>query len=325
MTVRDLIALVAAAAIAWPIGARGQQPMPVIGYLSPGSPESDAFRLTAFRQGLNETGYVEGQSVAIEYRWAQGQNDRLPALAADLVRRQVTVIAAGGPPSVLAAKAVTSTIPIVFVLGIDPVQSGLVASLNRPGGNITGVALISAELAGKLLDLLHEFVPAAAVVALLVNPTNPVSDSVTRNLQDAARSLGLRLHVLRASTVSEIDAAFGTFIELRAGALVVAGDPLFTNQRNQIVALAARHALPAIYNARLYPAAGGLMSYGPDLADTFRQAGVYTGKILKGAKPADLPVEQVVKVELIINLTTAKTLGLTIPQALLGRADEVIE
>jgi putative ABC transport system substrate-binding protein len=323
---REFIMLLGGGAAAWPLAARAQQPMPVIGYLGPGSPETDkAVRVVPFQQGLNETGYIEGRNVAIEYRWAEGQYDRLPALAADLVRRQVTVIAAGGPPSVLAAKAATSTIPIVFVLGIDPVQSGLVASLNRPGGNITGVALISAELAGKLLDLLHELVPTAAVVALLVNPTNPVSDSVTRNLQDAARSLGRQAHVLRASTASEIDAAFGTLVELRAGALVVAGDPFFTNQRAQIVALAARHAVPAIYNARLYPTAGGLMSYGPDLADSFRQAGVYTGKILRGATPADLPVEQAVKVELVINLKTAKALGLTVPLLLLGRADEVIE
>jgi len=305
--------------------AQAQQPMPVIGYLSVGSPETDDFRLTPFRQGLNETGYVEGRNVAIEYRWAQGQNDRLPPLAADLVRRQVAVIATVGPPSALAAKAATASIPIVFVVGIDPIQAGLIASLNRPGGNITGVAILSAELAAKRLDLLHELVPTATLVALLVNPTNAVSDSMTRNLQDAARSRGLQVHILRASTASEIDAAFGALVELRAGALVLGGDPFFTNQRAQIVALAARHAVPAIYGVRLFPAAGGLMSYGTDLADSFRQAGVYAGKILKGAKPADLPVEQAVKVELVINLKTAKTLGLTIPLTLSGRADEVIE
>jgi putative tryptophan/tyrosine transport system substrate-binding protein len=322
---RGPVALVAAAAVAWPLTVRAQQPMLVIGYLSPGSPESDGFRLTAFRQGLGEMGYVEGQNVAIEYRGAEGQNDRLPALAAELVRRQVTVIAAGGPPPAFAAKTATSTIPIVFVLGIDPVQAGLVASLNRPGGNITGVVILSEELTAKRLDLLHELVPTAAVVAVLVDPTNPVSDPQTRILQDAARSLGLQLPVLRASTATEIDAAFGALPELRAGALVLAGGPFFTNQRAQIVALAARHAVPTIYGVRLFPAAGGLMSYGTDLADSFRQAGVYTGKILKGAKPADLPVQQVVKVELVINLKTAKTLGLTIPLPLLGRADEVIE
>ena len=324
MTRRDLMALIAGTA-ALPRTARAQQPMPVIGYLSPGSAESDGFRLSAFRQGLNETGCVEGQNVTIDYRRAEGQNDRLPALAADLVRRQVTVIAAGGPNPALAAKAATSTIPIVFVLGMDPVQAGLVASLNRPGGNMTGVVILSEELAAKRLDLLHELVPTAGVVGVMVDPTNPVSDPQTRNLQDAARSLGLQLHLLRASTASEIDAAFGTLVELRAGALVLAGGPFFTNQRAQIIALAARHAVPAIYGVRLFPAAGGLMSYGADLADSFRQAGVYTGKILKGANPADLPVEQAVKVELVINLKTAKALGLTIPLPLLGRADEVIE
>jgi len=321
---RAFMALLGTAAALSP-AAQAQQPMPVIGYLSVGSPETDDFRLTPFRQGLNETGYVEGRNVAIEYRWAQGQNDRLPPLAADLVRRQVAVIATVGPPSALAAKAATASIPIVFVVGIDPIQAGLIASLNRPGGNITGVAILSAELAAKRLDLLHELVPTATLVALLVNPTNAVSDSMTRNLQDAARSRGLQVHILRASTASEIDAAFGALVELRAGALVLGGDPFFTNQRAQIVALAARHAVPAIYGVRLFPAAGGLMSYGTDLADSFRQAGVYAGKILKGAKPADLPVEQAVKVELVINLKTAKTLGLTIPLTLSGRADEVIE
>ena len=300
--------------------------MPVIGYLSPHFPESDGSRLTAFRQGLGETGYTEGQNVAIEYREAEGQYDRLPALAADLVRRHVTVIVAATIPSAFAAKAATSAIPIVFLVGIDAVQSGLIAGLNRPGGNMTGVAILTAELAGKRIQLLHELVPTAAVIGLLVNPTDPAAtESEARNLQDAARSLGLQLHIMPASTASEIDAAFGTLVELGARALVVSTDPFFTDQRAQIVALAARHAVPAIYVWREYAAAGGLMSYGTDLPDSFRQTGVYTGKVLKGAKPADLPVEQVVKVELVINLTTAKTLGLTIPQALLGRADEVIE
>jgi putative ABC transport system substrate-binding protein len=268
---------------------------------------------------------VEGQNVAIEYRWAQDQYDRLPALASDLVRRQVTVIAAPTFPSAFAAKAATSTIPIAFLAGIDPVQAGLVASLNRPGGNITGVAIMSVELAAKRLDLLHGLVPTASVVALLVNPTNPRTETETRSLPDAARSLGLQLRTLPASTASEIDAAFGTLVELGVGALVVPGDPFFTNQRNQIMALAARHAVPAIYEWREFAAAGGLMSYGPDFTDSYRLVGIYTGKILSGAKPADLPVQQVVKLELVINLTTAKTLGLTIPQALLGRADEIIE
>ena len=307
---------------------RAQQPMPVIGYLSIGSPESDNIppRLTAFRQGLNETGYVEGRNVAIEYLWAQGQYDRLPALATDLVRRQVTVIfAVGGTPPALAARAATSTIPIVFNLGIDPVQSGLVASLNRPGGNITGVVNFTTELAAKRLDLLHELVPKATVAALLVNPTNPVNDPETRSAEDAARTLRMQVHVLRASTPIEIDAAFGALVELRAGLLVVSGDPVLTNRLDQIVALAAGHAVPAIYLWREFAAAGGLMSYGSNLADNYRQAGVYTGKILNGAKPADLPVQQIVKLELIINLKTARTLGLTVPLTLLGRADEVIE
>ena len=300
-----------------------QKAMPVIGYLSAGSPD---FRLAAFRQGLNETGYVEGQNVAIEYRWAPGQYDQLPALAADLVRRRVTVIAAVGIPPTFAAKAATSTIPIAFLVGIDPIEFDLIASLNKPGGNITGVAILTAELAAKRLELLHELVPTAAVIALLVNPTDPAAtQSETRNLQDAVRSLGLQLHILPASTPSEIDRAFGALVELHADALVVSTDPLFTNQRAQIVALAARHAVPAIYVWREFVEAGGLMSYGTDLTDSYRQAGIYTGKILNGAKPADLPVQQVVKVQLFINLTTAKMLGLTIPLTLSGRADEVIE
>jgi putative tryptophan/tyrosine transport system substrate-binding protein len=309
--------------------AHAQQPVPVIGYLSSGSLETDliAARLAAFRQGLNEAGYVEGRNVGIEYRWAENQYDRLPALAADLVRRQVAVIAAiGGAPQAVAAKAATATIPIVFTVGLDPVQLGLVASLNRPGGNITGVTSLTAELVAKRLDLLHELLPTAAVVAVLVNPTNPAStEAETRSLGDAARSRGLQMHVLGASNESEIDAAFRTLVEFRAGALVVGGDPLFESRRDQIVALAARDEVPAIYLWREFVEADGLMSYGTDLADTVRQAGVLAGKILKGAKPADLPVQQVVKVGLVINLKTAETLGLTIPLTLSGRADEVIE
>jgi putative tryptophan/tyrosine transport system substrate-binding protein len=283
--------------------------------------------VTAFRQGLNESGYVEGKNVAIEYRGAQGQYDRLPGLAADLVRRQVTLMAAiGGLPPALAARAATTTIPIVFDVGIDPVQFGLVASLNRPGGNITGVALLSAELAAKRLELLHELAPTASVVALLANPTNPnATESETRNLQDAARALGIRVHILPASTANEIDSAFETLVEIRAGALIVSGDAFFTERKDQIISLAVHHAVPATYAWREYATAGGLMSYGTDLADGYRQVGIYTGKILKGAKPADLPVQQVVKVELVINLKTAKTLGLTIPLPLLGRVDDVIE
>ena len=323
---RKFIVLLGCAAAAASLAARAQKPMPVIGYLSSGSPESDDFRATAFRQGLNETGYTEGRNVAIEYRWAPGQYDRLPALAADLVRRQVTVIAAAGIPPTFAAKAATSRIPIAFLAGVDPVEFGLIASLNRPGGNITGVAILTAELAGKRLQLLHELVPTAAVIGLLVNPTDrAATESEARNLQNAARSLGLQLHILPASTPVQIDSAFETLVALRAGALVVSTDQFFTNHRAQIVALAARHAVPAIYDYREYAAAGGLMSYGNDFADIYRQAGVLTGKILNGARPADLPVQQVVKVELVISLTTAKTLGLTVPLLLLGRADEVIE
>jgi putative ABC transport system substrate-binding protein len=325
---RDFIILLAGAMGGWPSAMRAQEKaMPVIGYLSPGSPESDAFRLTGFRQGLNETGYVEGENVTIEYRWAQGQYDRLPALAADLVRRQVTVIAAAGIPPTFAAKAATSTIPIAFLVGVDPVKSSLIDSLKRPVGNMTGVAILSAELAGKRLDLLRELVPTAAVIVLLFNPASPeATETETSDLQDAARSLGLQLRRVPASTASEIDTAFKTLVEVRADALIVSTDPFFTNQRAQIVALAARHAVPAAYAWREYTVAGGLMSYGADIADSYRLSGIYTGKILKGTKPADLPVQQVVeKIKLVINLMTAKALGLTVPPSLLARADDVIE
>jgi putative ABC transport system substrate-binding protein len=263
--------------------------------------------------------------VAIEYRWAEGHYDRLPALAADLVRRQVAGIITGGTPPAFAAKAATSTIPIVINVGIDPVQSGLVASLSRPGGNVTGLALLTVELAAKRLELLHELLRTATVVAMLVNPTTPLTEPETRGVRDAAHSLGLQLHVLNASTEGEIDAAFRSLVALRVGALVVSVDVFLNNQRAQIVALAARHAVPAIYGVREFAAAGGLMSYGNDLADAYRQSGIYAGKILNGATPADLPVQQVVRVEFVINLKTANTLGLTFPLTLLGRADEVIE
>jgi putative ABC transport system substrate-binding protein len=326
---RDLIALIAGGAATLPLAARAEQPMPVIGWFSAGSAESDNIpaRLIAFRRGLGEAGYVEGENVAIEYRWAESQYNRAPDLVADLVRRQVSVIfAVGSSPMAFAAKAATTTIPIVFNLGGDPVQLGLVASLNRPGGNVTGVAELATELAGKRLDLLHELVPTAAVVALLVNPTNAANRELeTSSLRDVANSLGLQLHVLSASSASEIDAAFATLAELRVGALVVSVDHLFTSQRTQIVALAARHAVPAIYGWREYPAIGGLMSYGTNLADSYRLAGVYVAKILKGTQPADLPVEQAVKLDLVINLKTANALGLKAPLSLLGRADEVIE
>jgi putative ABC transport system substrate-binding protein len=323
---REFITRLGVAATIWPLAARAQQPaMPVIGFLHGASPEGYAPMVTALRQGLKEAGYVEGHNVAIEYRWAEGHYDRLPALAAELVRRQVAGIVTGGTPPAFAAKAATSTIPIVINVGIDPVKVGLVGSLNRPGGNVTGLALLTVELAAKRLELLHELLRTATVVAVLVNPTTPLTEPETRGVRDAARSLGLQLHVLNASTESEIDTAFRTLVELRAGALVVSVELFLNNQRAQIVALAARHAVPAIYGVREFATAGGLMSYGNDLADAYRQSGIYAAKILKGAKPADLPVQQVVRVELVINLKTAKTLGLTFPNTLLGRADEVIE
>jgi putative ABC transport system substrate-binding protein len=310
---------------AWPRAAHAQQPaMPVIGLLRAGSPEADAPMVTAFRQGLKEAGYVEGHNVAIEYRWAEGHYDRLPALAADLVRRQVAEIVAGGTPAALAAKAATSTIPIVILVGIDPVQIGLVASLNRPGGNVTGFWGLTLEVEAKRLEVLHELLRTSAAIALLVNPNTPLTEPETKGVRDAARTLGLQLHVLDASKEGEIDAAFEKLIELRAGGLLVSVDSFFISQRDQIVALAARHAVPVIYGVREFAAAGGLMSYGLALADGLRQVGIYAGKILKGAKPADLPVQQV-RVEFVINLKTAKTLGLTFPITLLGRADEVIE
>jgi putative ABC transport system substrate-binding protein len=321
---RQFITLLGGAAT-WPLAARAQQPaMPVVGFLNGAAPEGYAPMVIAFRQGLKEAGYAEGQSVAIEYRWAEGHYDRLPALAADLVHRQVAVIVTGGTPPAFAAKAATSTIPIVINVGIDPVQAGLIASLNRPGGNVTGIAILTAELAAKRVELLHELLQTT-VFASLVNPTSPLTEPEIRGVRDAARSLGLELHVLNATTVGEIDTAFEKLIELGAGALVVSVDPFLTSQRQQIVALAERRSVPAIYGLREYAIAGGLMSYGNDLADAYRQSGIYAAKLLKGAKPADLPVQQVVKVELIVNLKTAKALGLTFPITLLGRADETIE
>jgi putative tryptophan/tyrosine transport system substrate-binding protein len=323
---REFLTLVGGAAVACPLAARAQQPaMPVIGFLHAASPEAYAPMMTAFRQGLKEAGYVEGRNLAIEYRWAEGHYDRLPELAADLVRRRVAEIVTGGTPAALAAKAASSTIPIVINVGVDPVQLGLVASLNRPGGNVTGLAVLSVELGAKKLEVLHELLRTSAAVALLVNPNTPSTEPETKGVRDAARSLGLQLHVLDASTEGEIDAAFEKLIELRAGGLVVSVDAFLNSQRAQIVALAARHAVPAIYGVREFAAAGGLMSYGTDLTDGYRQVGIYAGKILKGAKPADLPVQRVVRVEFVINLKTAKTLGLTFPITLLGRADEVIE
>jgi putative tryptophan/tyrosine transport system substrate-binding protein len=322
---RDLVVLLGGATVAWSIGARAQQAMPVIGYLSVGSQETDDFRLSAFRRGLGETGYVGGQNVVIEYSWAEGEFDRLPTLAANLARRQVAVIVSGGAPPAFAAKAATATIPIVFNQGVDPVQSGLVASLNRPGGNVTGVLNLSVELMAKRLDLLRQLLPKTDLVALLVNPTNPAAERAVAEAQDGAHYLGLQLRVLNANTIAEIDTAFESLAALRAGALVVYGDPFFTNRKDQIIALAARHAVPAVYEWREFVVAGGLMSYGTNFSDSWRQAGVLTGKILAGAKPAELPVQQAVEIELVINLQTARSLGLTVPPILLARADEVIE
>ena len=325
---REFVTLFGSAAAAWPLAVRAQQsPMPVIGWLSSGSRNTDeAFRLPPFRLGLNEKGYVEGRNVAIEYRRADDQIERLPALAADLARRQVSLIVAAGRPDVaLAAKSVTTSIPIVFDNSADPVQLGLVASLNRPGGNVTGVTTVSAELEAKRLGLLRELVPSATSMAVLVNPTRPGVDAQSTQAQQAARALGLTLHILKASNERDLDAVFASIAELRAGALIITADGLFADHINQIAALARRYSVSATFQFREFPAAGGLMSYGPAFGATYREAGILAGRILKGEKPADLPVMRPTKFELVINMNAAKALGIQVPISMQMLADEVIE
>jgi len=325
---REFVRLVGGAGAAsalWAFTARAQRPMPVIGFLGSRTPDDDPDLLAAFRLGLKEAGYIEGQNVSIKYQFAENQYERLPVLAADLVRRQVAVICANGPAA-KAAKAATATIPIVFTVGFDPVEVGLVASLNRPGGNVTGLSILDVELGPKRLELLHELVPKATSVAALVNPTDRTrATAVSENMQAAARKMGLQLQVLYASTDNKIDTLFVNLAQQQMGALVIGGDPFFNSRAEHLGALTVRHAVPAIYQLRAFAAGGGLVSYGADLADSYRQVGIYAGRILNGEKPADMPVQQATKVELIINLKTAKGFGVTVPLPLLGRANEVIE
>ena len=325
MNRRELMLLLGGAMTAPHATQAQQRAIPVIGFLGSTSPAPYATQVAAFLRGLEEMGYIEGQNVAIEYRWAEGRFEQLPALAADLVGRKVDVIAADAVTSTRAAKDATSTVPVVFISGSDPVERGLVASLARPGGNLTGVAMMVAELAPKRFELLSEMVPQASVIALLVNPNNVQTEAVIRGVREAARAKAVQLQILKASTEGEIDAAFGTLMQLQAGALVVGPDVFLYSRREQLVALAARYRIPAIHEWRGAVAAGGLVSYGTDITGVFRQLGIYAGKILKGAKPADLPVEQPTRFELVVNLNTAKTLGLTVPPSILARADEVIE
>jgi putative ABC transport system substrate-binding protein len=324
---REFITLLGGAAATFPLRVRAQQQaIPVVGFLNATSPNAWKPYLDAFRQGLNDAGYVEGRTVAIEYRWAEGQYERLPLLATDLVRRNVTlIVATGGSAAALAAKAATNTIPIVFTMGADPVKLGLVASLNRPGGNATGVNMFVSQMEGKRLGLLRELVPTAALIAVLLNPNSPPAATQLKDVQEAARALGQQIHILHAGSEAELEAAFETTRQVGAGALLVAADPFFNSQRTYIVALAARHALPAMYEQREPALAGGLMSYGTNLSEGYRQVGIYAGRILKGEKPADLPVMQSTKFEFVINLTTAKALGIVVPPMLSARADEIIE
>ena len=323
---REFITLLGGTVAAWPLTASAQQlGMPVIGFMNVGTPKEDEYLRAAFQQGVSETGYIEGQNVTIEYRWAEGHADRLPGLAADLVRRRVSVVAATSTPAALAAKAAITTIPIIFETAGDPIKLGLVASLNRPGGNVTGVTQLSSELVAKRLGLLHDLIPTATLIGLLVDPTDPRTETQTREMQETAHALGLQIHVLNSSTEGEINTAFAMLPQLRLGALLVGTSNLFSRRREQVVALAAQQRVPAIYQYREYAVAGGLISYGTSITDAYRLAGVYSGRVLKGEKPADLPVLRPTKFDLVINLKTAKALGLSIPSGVLAIADEVIE